>query len=49
MYEYKFVKIELKSQLFAHDGSVTYTFECKDNDFKQKVMHTIEFSNYQWA
>jgi hypothetical protein len=34
---------------FAYDGFVMYTFECDDRDFTQKVMHAIEFSNYQWS
>jgi len=38
-----------RMHFFAFDGFVMYTFECKDSDFKQKVMHAIEFSNYQWA
>jgi hypothetical protein len=41
-----------RMHFFAYDGFVMYTFECKDNDFKHlglKVMHAIEFSNYQWS
>ena len=34
---------------FAFDGFVMYTFECIDNDFKQKVLHAIEFSNVAWS
>ena len=34
---------------FAYDGFVMYTFECEDRDFKQKVLHAIEFSNAAWA
>ena len=34
---------------FAYDGFVMYAFDCEDRDFKQKVFHAIEFSNYQWT
>lgn len=34
---------------FAFDGFVMYTFECRDEDFSQKVLKAIEFSNYQWS
>ena len=37
-----------RMHFFAFDGFVMYTFECEDSDFKQKVMHAIEFSNEQW-
>lgn len=38
-----------RMHFFAFDGFVMYTFECDDSDFSQKVMETIEFSNYQWT
>ena len=38
-----------RMHFFAHDGFVMYTFECKDSDFKQKVLHAIEFSNQTWS
>ena len=38
-----------RMHFFAYDGFVMYTFQCKDNDFSQKVLHAIEFSNYQWS
>jgi hypothetical protein len=38
-----------RMHFFAYDGFVMYTFECEDRDFTQKVMHAIEFSNYQWS
>ena len=38
-----------RMHFFAFDGFVTYTFECEDGNFNQKVLHTIEFSNYQWS
>lgn len=34
---------------FSYDGFVMYTFQCKDEDFSQKVLSAIEFSNYQWS
>lgn len=37
-----------RMHFFAYDGFVMYTFECKDADFPQKILHAIEFSNYQW-
>ena len=38
-----------RMHFFAYDGFVMYTFECRDNDFKQKVLHAIEFSNQAWS
>jgi len=38
-----------KTRFFAFDDFVMYTFECKDSDFKQKIMHAIEFSNQAWS
>jgi hypothetical protein len=38
-----------RMHFFAYDGFVMYTFECKDSDFKQKVLHAIEFSNQAWS
>jgi hypothetical protein len=37
-----------RMHFFAFDGFVMYTFECEDSDFKQKVLHAIEFSNQAW-
>lgn len=38
-----------RMHFFAYDGFVMYTFQCRDEDFSQKVMNAIEFSNYQWS
>jgi len=38
-----------RMHFFAYDGFVMYTFECNDSDFKQKVLHAIEFSNQAWS
>jgi hypothetical protein len=38
-----------RMHFFAFDGFVMYTFECQDGDFKQKVLHAIEFSNQAWS
>jgi hypothetical protein len=38
-----------RMHFFAFDGFVMYTFECEDGDFKQKVLHAIEFSNQAWS
>jgi hypothetical protein len=37
-----------RMHFFAFDGFAMYTFECEDSDFKQKVLHAIEFSNQVW-
>jgi hypothetical protein len=34
---------------FSYDGFVVYTFQCRDEDFSQRVLHALEFSNYQWS
>ena len=38
-----------RMHFFAYDGFVMYTFECRDEDFSQRVLKAIEFSNYQWS
>ena len=38
-----------RMHFFAYDGFVMYTFQCKDEDFGQKVLKAVEFSNYQWS
>ena len=38
-----------RMHFFAYDGFVMYTFQCRDEDFSQKVLRAIEFSNYQWS
>lgn len=38
-----------RMHFFAYDGFVMYTFECKNEDFSQRVLDAIEFSNYQWS
>jgi len=37
-----------RMHFFAFDGFVMYSFECENSDFKQKVLHAIEFSNQAW-
>lgn len=34
---------------FAYEGVVMYTFDCQDNDFTQRVLNAIEFSNQPWS
>ncbi len=34
---------------FAYDGFVMYCDQCDSSDFSQRIMDTIEFSNYQWS
>ena len=38
-----------RMHFFAFDGFVMYTFECEESDFSQRILDTIEFSNYQWS
>ena len=38
-----------RMHFFAYDGFVMYTFECDTNEFSQKVMQAIEFSNMSWS
>lgn len=38
-----------RMHFFSHDGFVVYTFQCRDEDFAQKVIYAVEFSNYQWS
>ena len=38
-----------RMHFFAFDGFVMYSFECSDTDFKQTVLHAIEFSNQAWS
>ena len=38
-----------RMHFFAFDGFVMYTFECQDGDFKQQILHAIEFSNQAWS
>jgi len=39
-----------RMHFFAFDGFVMYTFDLEDSDLRdKKVMHAIEFSNYQWT
>lgn len=36
-----------RMHFFSHNGFVVYTFQCRDEDFSQRVLHAVEFSNYQ--
>jgi hypothetical protein len=39
-----------RMHFFAFDGFVMYTFDLEASDLRdKKVMHAIEFSNYQWT
>jgi len=38
-----------KNHLFAFDGFVMYSQECRDEDFRVKILDSIEFSNYSWS
>jgi hypothetical protein len=34
---------------FAYDGFVMYCDQCQETDFSERILDTIEFSNYQWT
>jgi hypothetical protein len=34
---------------FACDGFVMYCDQCEASDFTERILDTIEFSNYQWT
>ena len=38
-----------RMHFFAYDGFVMYTLECDTNEFTQKVVQAIEFSNVAWS
>ena len=38
-----------RMHFFAFDGFVMYSFECSDSNFKQTILHAIEFSNQAWS
>ncbi len=38
-----------RMHFFAYDGFVMYTFQCSNEDFSQRILQAIEFSNYQWS
>ena len=38
-----------RMHFFSYDGFVMYCYECRDEDFTQKVLNSIEFSNVQWS
>ena len=38
-----------RMHFFAFDGFVMYTFECRNQDFSQKIIDAIEFSNQTWS
>ncbi|MFH2110156.1 MAG: hypothetical protein ABIJ47_02725 [Candidatus Bathyarchaeota archaeon] len=38
-----------RMHFFSYDGFVVYTFQCRDEDFTQRVLQAVEFSNYQWS
>jgi hypothetical protein len=38
-----------RMHFFAYEGFVMYTFDCQDNDFTQRILNAIEFSNQPWS
>ena len=38
-----------RMHVFAFDGFVMYTFDCRSTDFSQRVLDAIEFSNQPWS
>lgn len=45
----KIIYSRKKMHFFAYDGFVMYCTECKNNDFSQRIIEAIEFSNYSWT
>jgi hypothetical protein len=45
----KIIYLRKKIHFFAYDGFVMYCSKCKNNDFSQKIIEAIEFSNYSWV
>jgi hypothetical protein len=37
-----------KNHFFAFDGFLMYCQQCRDSDFGQRVIDSIELTNYQW-
>ncbi len=38
-----------KNHIFAYDGFVMYSQDCRDGDFSATIIESIEFSNWSWA
>ena len=38
-----------RMHFFSFDGFVIYTFEYRNQDFSQKIINSIEFSNQAWS
>ena len=44
----RFIYRRGKNHFFAFDGFLMYSQQCRDSDFGQRVMDSIELTNYQW-
>jgi len=44
----RFIYRRGKNHFFAFDGFLMYCQQCRDNDFGQRVIDSIELTNYQW-
>ena len=44
----RFIYRRGKNHFFAFDGFLMYSQQCMDNDFGQRVINSIELTNYQW-
>ena len=38
-----------KNHIFAFDGFVMYSQECRNEDFGVPILEAAEFSNYSWS
>ena len=38
-----------KNHIFAFEGFVMYSQDCRDSDFSAMIIDTLEFSNWSWA
>jgi len=44
----RFIYRRGKNHFFAFDGFLMYCQQCRDSDFSQRVIDSIELTNYQW-
>jgi hypothetical protein len=44
----RFIYRRGKNHFFAFDGFLMYCQQCRDSDFGQRVIDSIELTNYQW-
>jgi hypothetical protein len=44
----RFIYRRGKNHFFAFDGFLMYCQQCRDSDFGQRVIDSMELTNYQW-